>query len=97
MILPEVNTGVACPPTVLPKWKKIQIGAFPTIGLMLLHLRTQRRYTLDEAATAIGCSKSYLWALEKDRSEPSLRTAKAIAEAYAVPIDKLAACLNTSD
>jgi len=64
---------------------------------MLRALRNQHRYTLDDAAEEIGCSKSYLWGLEKDRIEPSLRLAKAIAEAYAVPIDNLAACLNTSD
>lgn len=50
-------------------------------------------YTLDDAAHHIGCSKSYLWSLENNQSEPSLRMAARICSVYGMTLESLARAL----
>lgn len=59
------------------------------LGDFLRVLRLSLRLTLEEAANTIGCSKSYLWELENDSSDPSLSMAKSIAHAYGVSVEVL--------
>jgi transcriptional regulator with XRE-family HTH domain len=77
----------------VPKLKMQSIDGM-TFGLSLKTMRKQLKMSLDVAALEIGCSKSHLWELEHDRTEPGLRMASAIASAYGVPVAVLAACLN---
>ena len=50
-----------------------------TLGKYISERRDQKGLSLDRAADLIGCSKSYLWELEHDKSMPSLEIAAAIA------------------
>jgi transcriptional regulator with XRE-family HTH domain len=80
----------------VPKLKlKLQHVSGESFGSTLRSMRKAAKYSLDKAAVEIGCSKSYLWDLEHDSGEPSLRMAAKIAEAYGVPILALARCLDT--
>lgn len=75
---------------------KITIGAprqFESLGDALRAMRKEALWTLAQAAREIGITKSYMWALEKGISEPSLRLAKRIAGAYGVPISVLSDCM----
>lgn len=65
-----------------------------TLGQALRAMRKASKLSLDKAAASIGCSKSYLWEVENDKSEPSLRMATEIAGAYGVPLATMAACLT---
>ena len=65
-----------------------------SFGSALRRMRKSAGYTLQKAADEIGCTKSYMWELEKDGAEPGLRMATKIAEAYGVPLHALARCLN---
>ena len=63
-----------------------------TLGQRLRHLRDSRRWSLDDAATNIGISKTYLWELESGNAgDMSLRIAAGIARAYRVSLDYIAA------
>lgn len=64
-----------------------------TLGQALRTIRKAAKMSLDKAAEEIGCSKSYLWALEHDDGEPGLRMAAEIANTYGIPLATLAACL----
>lgn len=55
-----------------------------TIGQKLLTLRKARGETLRDVSSFTGLSVSYLSDLERDRTEPSLKTLKALALFYAV-------------
>lgn len=61
-----------------------------TLGNELRVMRKQMGMTLDQASASIGCTKSHLWKMEKDLSEPGLRMAMAISTAYGVPVWALA-------
>jgi transcriptional regulator with XRE-family HTH domain len=74
---------------------KLQNVSGESFGSTLRSMRKAAKYSLDKAAVEIGCSKSYLWGMEHDSGEPSLRMAAKIAEAYGVPILALARCLDT--
>lgn len=63
-----------------------------TLGAALKTVRKAQKLSLDEAAKRVGCTKSHLWTLENDGSEPGLRLAYRIAEAYGVPLLTLALC-----
>lgn len=65
-----------------------------TFGEMLRQCRKDAKLSLDKAAAEIKCSKSYLWDIEHDNTEPSLRMARAIAEAYSVPLATIAGALK---
>lgn len=65
-----------------------------TLGQALRTMRKAAKMSLDKAADEIGCSKSYLWALEHDEGEPGLRMAAEMAAVYGVPLATLAACLT---
>ena len=78
----------------VPRKKLNSIKPPGTFGQAIMALRKQQKLSLDAAAVAIGCSKSYLWALEHDASEPSLRMARDIANQYGAPLATLAACLG---
>ncbi len=80
------------------------VGYFPradvemmpsTFGEFLKRVRKSVSFSLDAASDAIGCSKSYLWEMENDRSEPSLRMASDISKTYGVELITLASYLNT--
>ncbi len=67
-------------------------ASFGSLGAALKELRKAQRLTLQSAADRIGCTKSHLHTLERDGSEPGLRLAYRIAEAYGVPLLTLALC-----
>lgn len=77
----------------VPKLKLHAIDG-ESFGASLRRMRKAAGYTLQKAADEIGCTKSYMWELEKDGAEPGLRMASKIAEAYGVPLHALARCLN---
>ena len=66
---------------------------FGTLGEALRTMRKDARLSLKAAAVEIGCSKTYLWGVEKSGMEPSLRMAARMSAAYGVPLATLAACL----
>lgn len=68
-----------------------------SLGDFLRVIRLSSRLTLDSAASCIGCSKSYLWELENDRSEPSLSIAKRISTAYGIALDTLASRVSCGE
>ncbi len=79
---------------------RIRIGApkeMGTLGNALRVLRKGAKLSLAKAAVEVGCSKSYLWELEHDRTEPGLRVAANLASAYGVPLATLAACLGATN
>lgn len=78
----------------VPRLRLRSPAEFGTFGQALRALRKAAKLSLDKAARDIGCSKSHLWALEQDQSEPSLRLAAELADAYGVPLATLAACLT---
>lgn len=53
-----------------------------TLAEYLHFARVQRGYTLEDLSTQTGLSVSYLSDLEHGRSEPSLKSLVAIANAY---------------
>lgn len=63
-------------------------------GEFLRATRKAVNLTLDAAANAIGCAKSYVWEMENGKSEPSLMMAKCISEAYGVELITLASYLS---
>jgi transcriptional regulator with XRE-family HTH domain len=65
-----------------------------TLGQMLKQCRKDCKLSLDKAAKEIGCSKSYLWDVEADKVEPSLRMARQMSEAYGVPIATIAGAMK---
>ena len=65
-----------------------------SFGAALRRMRKAAKYSLDKAAEEIGCTKSYLWAMEKRGAEPGLRMAAKMSEAYGVPLMALARCLD---
>ena len=65
-----------------------------TLGALLKQARKDCKLSLDKAAKEIGCSKSYLWDVEADKTEPSLRMARQMSEAYNVPIATIAGALK---
>ena len=65
-----------------------------TLGQMLRQCRKDCKMSLDKAAKEIGCSKSYLWDVEADKTEPSLRMARQMSEAYNVPIATIAGAMK---
>ena len=61
-----------------------------TLGQVLLGARDNANLSLEKAGKQIGCSKGYLWQLEKDEAEPSLRMAAKISDVYGLPIESMA-------
>jgi len=55
-----------------------------TLGARIRALRQKRGMTQGALATAAGTSQSYVADIEADRSEPSLRALRAIADALGV-------------
>jgi transcriptional regulator with XRE-family HTH domain len=65
-----------------------------TMGVRIRNLRKDRGLTLDALAAKSGCSKSYLWELEKrPHNRPSAMKLAAIAQALGVTIDYLRGCV----
>jgi transcriptional regulator with XRE-family HTH domain len=61
-----------------------------TFGTRIKELRTKRRMTLDQLATATGSSKSYIWELEnKNPPRPSAEKLAEIASVLEVTTDYL--------
>ena len=76
---------------------KAKVEMMPsTFGEFLRRVRKSVSFSLDAASDAIGCSKSYLWELEHDRSEPSLQMAYCICNTYGVELITLASYLNST-
>ena len=67
------------------------------LGDFLRVLRLSLRLTLESASSIIGCSKSYLWELENDSSDPSLSMAKSIAHAYGVSVEVLSSYVQVKN
>ena len=64
--------------------------SWDSLGELLKRTRLAARYSLAEAADAIGCSKSTLHAIENDQSIPSFRMAIRISQAYDLPLMQMA-------
>lgn len=77
LYVPEINTK----PPKLP---------FKTLGDALAEGRKNCNMTLGVAADRAGISKSYLWSLERNESEPSLWIAATIAELYGLDLRTIA-------
>jgi transcriptional regulator with XRE-family HTH domain len=60
-----------------------------TVGERLRHVRQQRGLTLEELATKAGLSKSFLWAVEQDRSGISGGRLLQVANALGASLDFL--------
>lgn len=61
-----------------------------TLGQYIKSLRDKKGLTLDQASDLIGCSKSYLWEIEHDKSKPSLEIAAATAFCLKGDIESMA-------
>jgi transcriptional regulator with XRE-family HTH domain len=67
------------------------------VGARLQRLRTQRRMTLTDVATATGISKSTLSRLETGQRRPTLELLLKLSRAYRVPLDDLVAAPEVGD
>jgi transcriptional regulator with XRE-family HTH domain len=81
----------------VPRIKMTATAELGTLGQALRTMRKAAKMSLDKAAAEIGRSKSYLWELEHDKSEPGLRVAAELACMYGVPLATLAACLQSAN
>jgi transcriptional regulator with XRE-family HTH domain len=59
------------------------------LARILLSLRSERGWSLDQLAHRSGVSKGVLVALEQGRSNPNLATLARIADAFGVPVTRL--------
>lgn len=57
---------------------------------LITKAREQANETLDEAAAALGTSKSYVWELESGRSQPTLGLLQVILRHYGLSFEQLA-------
>lgn len=57
---------------------------------LITKAREQANETLDEAASALGTSKSYVWELEGGRSQPTLGLLQVILRHYGLSFDQIA-------
>lgn len=57
-----------------------------TFGQWLKQARDFHDLTLEEVAEKSGTSKSYVWELEKDKSDPSLTMAANIAAVFGMEL-----------
>jgi len=62
------------------------------LGEALLKARKAACMTLQEAADRANTSKSYVWAIENNRSSPSFSLVVRLANAYRVSVKELAKC-----
>jgi transcriptional regulator with XRE-family HTH domain len=60
-----------------------------TLARILLSLRSERGWSLDQLALRSGVSKGVLVALEQGRSNPNLATLARIGDAFGVPVTRL--------
>lgn len=61
-----------------------------TFGEYLRGLRLcQGEMSLEQMAKKIGCSKSYLWDVENDRTIPTLAKAAVMAKAYKTSLNQM--------
>lgn len=75
--------GVEYTPKIVPP---------PPVGTLGVFLRSARKASgrsLDGMSQVVGCSKSFLWELEKDMAVPGLLMAARIAESYGVSLDEM--------
>ena len=64
-----------------------------TFGEFLRDARKSVKLSLEAASDDVPCSKSYLWEMENNASEPSLRIANGIARTYGLKLETLASYL----
>lgn len=57
---------------------------------LITKAREQARESLDEAAEAIGTSKSYVWEMEAGRSQPTLGLLQIILRHYGLAFEQIA-------
>ena len=57
---------------------------------LITKAREQACESLDEAAVAIGTSKSYVWEMESGRSQPTLGLLQAILKHYGLTFEQIA-------
>lgn len=55
-----------------------------------IKLQFGKRLSIENMAELVPCSKSYLWAVEKDQTIPTLLLAKCIARAYKTTVAAMA-------
>ena len=63
-------------------------------GRSMRGLRGLNGFSLTAAATAIGCSKSHLSAIENGTSEPGLSLTVRMSTAYGVTLDDVAGAMK---
>lgn len=56
---------------------------------LITHARNVTGESLDEAATAIGITKSYLWELEQGGSQPTLPLVQMILRHYGLRFEQI--------
>lgn len=77
LYVPEVNV-------------KSNKNKFKSLGDALIYGRKNCKMTLDRASDRAGISKSYLWSLERNECEPSLRIAAILAKLYGFDLNMVA-------
>lgn len=69
----------------------------PGLGPLLRYVRESRDESLSQAATALGCTKAHVNALEHGKTiNPTLRTAQKIAAHYGLSLDELGKAMKES-
>jgi transcriptional regulator with XRE-family HTH domain len=61
-----------------------------TLGARIRSRRKTLGWTLDRLAAESGLSKTFLWQLEHDESDPSLTSSVKLGDALGVPLEWLA-------
>ena len=68
--------------------------AHESLGSLLKRTRQAARLSLTEATLAIGCAKSTLSEIERDRIQPSFSMAIRISQTYDLPLLMMASALE---
>ena len=63
-------------------------------GNGLTGLRLSRRMSLTDVQEKTGVARSHIWKLEAGTSDPTMGTAKKLADAYGVTLDELYQCMK---
>ena len=59
------------------------------LGVRIRELRTERGWSLDEAASQTGLSRSSLYKIEKDKMSPTFDALRKLAEGFGIGIQQL--------
>jgi DNA-binding XRE family transcriptional regulator len=74
----------------VPRANNKYAGQSKTLGEAFKECREKSGMSLSKAADRAGISKSHLWAIEKNETEPSLWIAYSVVRLYGVDLNALA-------